>query len=130
MEVTKSRFDHITIPEQVHSYTDEELEQLKEDYLRLKAKAESGLDLTLEEQRTIIRCCRADRETKFILNKSKPVKEKKVKEPKPPKEKKLKKLTKKDFNKLLLKELQGEELTEDEIKQRDLYLESVNIKEG
>jgi hypothetical protein len=98
---------------------------LKEEYIKLKYKAESGLDLTLEEQRTVIRWMRADRETKFILN-QKPAKEPKApKAPKPPKEKKQKKLTKKEFNCILLKELRGEELTEAEIKARDLYLEKL-----
>ena len=116
--------------EQVHSLTEQELEELRTAYNTLRSKAESGGDLTLEEQRTIIRWMRADRETKFILN-HKPAKEKKVKEPKapkPPKEKKRKKLTKREFNILLLKELQGETLTEEEIIDRDRYLENVTIK--
>jgi hypothetical protein len=116
--------------ELTHSLTEEQLEELRSEYNRLKAKAENGQDLTLEEQRTIIRWMRADRETKFILN-HKPAKEKKIKEPKEPKvpkEKKRKKLTKREFNIILLKELQGETLTEEEIIDRDRYLENVTIK--
>lgn len=102
--------------EQVHSLTEQELEELRTAYNTLRSKAESGADLTLEEQRTIIRWMRADRETKFILNQ------------KPVKEKKRKKLTKKEFNILLLKELQGEELTTEELEDRDRYLETVTIR--
>ena len=109
----------------VHSLTDIELENLRTEFNILKAKAESGIDLTLEEQRTIIRWMRADRETKFILaSQGKKVKE--PKEPKAPKPKKLKKLTKKEFNAILLKELANEELTEEEILRRDAYLETIN----
>lgn len=114
--------------EQIHSLSEQELEELRTAYNSLKFKAESGADLTLEEQRTIIRWMRADRETKFILNKKPEKKVKPPKEPKPPKEKKKKKLTKKEFNVLLLKELQGEELTPEEIEARDKYLETVTVR--
>lgn len=116
--------------EPVHSLSDIELDNLRIRYTELRHKAESGLDLTLEEQRDIIRWMRADRETKFLLTKAN-AKEKKVKvpkEPKAPKVKKRKKLTKKEFNAILLKELRGEELTVEEIEDRDLYLDKLTFK--
>lgn len=116
--------------DKVHSLSDIELENLRLEYNRIRLKAETGEEITLEEQRTVIQWMRADRETKFILN-QKPIKEKKVKipkEPKPPKPKKRKKLTKKEFNAILLKELKGEELSPEEIEARDLYIEKLTFK--
>lgn len=102
--------------EPVHSLTNEELEHLKQEYTRLKNLVDSGgYELTLQDQRTILQWRRADRETKFILNKVKPkaVKEKKEKVPKV---KKPKKLSQKALGLLYIKQLQGEELTEEEIR--------------
>jgi hypothetical protein len=95
--------------EPVHSLTDEELEDLKNKYISIKYKLENeGYELTLEDQKTILSWRRADRETKFILNK-KVIKIKKLKKPKKPK-----KLSKKALGELIIKEMNGEVLTEDE----------------
>jgi hypothetical protein len=96
--------------EPVHSLSSDELEQLKQEYERLKKLVNSGHVLTLQDQRTILQWRRADRETKFILNqvKEKPVKEKVVKVKKP------KKLGKKALGLLLIKQMKKEELTEEE----------------
>ena len=64
--------DIITIQEQVHSLTQEELDSLQQEYSRLKALVDSGdYELSLNDQKVILQWLRADRETKFILNKVK-----------------------------------------------------------
>lgn len=98
----------------VHEYSEEEFNQLKIEYERIKALIDTQAhELTLEEQRTILKWRRADRETKFILNKTKPVKAKS--DNRTPKVKKPKKLTKKALGLLYIKQLNGVELTEEEI---------------
>jgi len=95
--------------EPVHTLSQEELDSLQASYNKLKALVDSGTyELTLEDQRTILQWRRADRETKFILQKAKPVKEKVVRVKKP------KKLSNKAMGLLYLKEIKGEELTEEE----------------
>src|SRR5574343_1231095 len=105
--------------EPVHSLTNEELEHLKQEYTRLKNLVDSGgYELTLQEQRVILQWRRADRETKFILNKVKAKPVKPVKADKVPKPKKPKKLTQKALSLLYMRELKGEVLTEEEIRNR------------
>lgn len=91
------------------SISEEEFNTLKNRYFELKKKVEEGEELTLEEQRDVIKYVRADRETKFVL---KEVKEKEVKAAKAPKGKKLSRVR---LIELLEKELAGEELTEQEL---------------
>ena len=108
--------DIITIQEQVHSLTQEELDSLQQEYSRLKALVDSGdYELSLNDQKVILQWLRADRETKFILNKVKAKAEKIAKEPKV---KKPKKLSQKALGLIYLKELKGEELTEEENRNR------------
>lgn len=117
--------------EKVHSLTDEELAALSKAYQDLKYKVErEGYEMALDDQKIVVDWLRADRETKFILN-TKPVKEKKErvprapKEPKPPKEpkvKKPKKLTQRALGTLIIKELKGEELTEEERRNKEFTL--------
>lgn len=111
--------------EQVHSLTEAELADLDSKYQELKAKVTTeGYEMTLDDQKLVVDWLRANRETKFILN-SKPVKDKKEKvpkEPKPPKVKKPKKLTQRALGLLLMKELKGEELTEEEKRNKEFTL--------
>ena len=103
--------------EQVHSLTEAELASLESKYQELKAKVTTeGYEMTLDDQKLVVDWLRANRETKFILN-SKP-----IKEPKPPKVKKPKKLTQKALGKLLIKELSGEQLTENEKRNKEFTL--------
>ena len=108
--------------EQVHSLSEADLDS---KYQELKAKVTTeGYEMTLDDQKLVVDWLRANRETKFILN-SKPVKEKKEKvpkEPKPPKVKKPKKLTQRALGLLLMKELKGEELTEEEKRNKEFTL--------
>lgn len=100
-----------------HSISAEERERLTKEFNELKRKVEQeGYELTLEDQRTIVMFLRADRETKFILNSKPPkvVKEKVERVPKEPKVKAPKKLGQKALGTLILKEMNGEELSEDE----------------
>jgi hypothetical protein len=109
--------DLIEVKEQVHSLSQEELDFLQSEYTRLKNLVDSvEYELTIEDQRTILQWRRADRETKFILNKAKPVKEKAVKIKKP------KKLSQKALGLLYLKELKGEALTSEEERNRTFTL--------
>jgi predicted nuclease with TOPRIM domain len=108
--------DEIVIIEPVHSLSEEELDRLQQEYNRLKSLVDSGeYELTLEDQKVILQWRRADRETKFILNK---IKVKTEKEAKVPKVKKPKKLSQKALGLLYIKELQGEALTEEEERNR------------
>jgi hypothetical protein len=112
-------------PEPVHSLTDAELATLAFKYQELKTKVTTeGYEMTLDDQKLVVDWLRANRETKFILN-SKPVKEKKEKvpkEPKAPKVKKPKKLTQRALGLLLMKELKGEELTDEEKRSKEFTL--------
>jgi hypothetical protein len=109
--------DLIEVQEQVHSLTQEELDFLQSEYTRLRNLVDSGeYELTIEDQKVILQWRRADRETKFILNKAKPVKEKVVRVKKP------KKLSQKALGLLYLKELQGETLTSEEERNRTFTL--------
>lgn len=112
-------------PERVHSLSDEELQNLKIAFTVLKMKVETeGYEMTLDDQKTVVDWLRADRETKFILN-TKPVKEKKEKVPKAPKEpkvKKPKKLSQKALGQIIIKELGGIELTEEEKRNKEFTL--------
>lgn len=97
----------------VHSLSEEELDSLRKEYIRIKSLVDAGdYNLTLQDQRTILRWRRADRETKFILNKvtAKPKKEKVVKVKKP------KKLSQKALGLLYIRQMKGEVLTEEEIR--------------
>lgn len=106
--------DTSEVKEPVHSLSEEELDILSKEYTRLRALVNSGeYELTIEDQKTILQWRRADRETKFILNKTK-VKEKKDKVAKPSKPKKPKKLSQKALSLIYMKELKGESLTEEE----------------
>ena len=111
--------------EPVHSLTDAELATLDFNYQELKTKVTTeGYEMTLDDQKLVVDWLRANRETKFILN-SKPVKEKKEKapkEPKAPKVKKPKKLTQRALGLLLMKELKGEELTDEEKRSKEFTL--------
>jgi len=108
--------DEIVTTEPVHSLSQEELDSLQQEYNRLKALVDSGeYELSLEDQKVILQWRRADRETKFILNK---VKAKTEKEAKAPRVKKPKKLSQKALGLLYIKELQGEVLTEEEERNR------------
>lgn len=97
----------------VHSLSEEELDALRKEYIRIKNLVDAGdYNLTLQDQRTILRWRRADRETKFILNKvtAKPKKEKVVKVKKP------KKLSQKALGLLYIRQMKGETLSDDEIR--------------
>lgn len=107
---------------QEHSLTDEEKRVLNDKFHALKHKVETeGYEMTLDDQKLVIEWLRADRETKFILNQkpAKVVKEKVVREPRV---KKPKKLTQKALGLLIMKELKGEVLTEEELKNKNFTL--------
>ena len=107
---------------QEHSLTDEEKRVLSDKFHALKHKVETeGYEMTLDGQKLVIEWLRADRETKFILNQkpAKVVKEKVVREPRV---KKPKKLTQKALGLLIMKELKGEVLTEEELKNKNFTL--------
>lgn len=107
---------------QEHSLTDEEKRVLSDKFHALKHKVETeGYEMTLDDQKLVIEWLRADRETKFILNQkpAKVVKEKVVREPRV---KKPKKLTQKALGLLIMKELKGEVLTEEELKNKNFTL--------
>ena len=89
-------------------YSEAQKLEIKENYLKVKKKFDSGEPLTLEDQKVIIDHARADREEKFILNK---------KTAKAPKERKAKKLSRAKL--VLLLEKPEEDSTEDEVKDRD-----------
>ena len=91
-------------------YSDEKTLEIKAAYRLVKARFDSGESLTLEDQKVIIEHARADREEKFVLNA-------KAKSAKAPRERKAKKVSR--ANLVLLLEKLEEELTEDEIKDRD-----------
>lgn len=126
----------LVVNEPVHSYSNEELEALRTDYVRIKKAVteDANYDLTLEEQRAVIRWMRADREVKFMLKKAatkvKKAKSKVIKEvdengnvvAKVVKIKKPKKLSNKAMGLLALKEARGEALTDEEIRNRDYTL--------
>lgn len=108
--------DTSEIKEPVHTLTEEELDALAKEYTRLRTLVDSGeYELTIEDQKVILQWRRADRETKFILNKTK-VKEKKEAKAKDKvvKPKKPKKLTQKALSLIYMKELKKEPLTEEE----------------
>lgn len=106
--------DTSEVKEPVHTLTEEELDKLSKEYTRLRALVDSGnYELTIDDQKIILQWRRADRETKFILNKTK-VKEKKESKTKVPKPKKPKKLTQKALSLIYMKELKKEPLTEEE----------------
>ena len=108
--------------EQAHSLTEEEKRVLSEKFQALKHKVETeGYEMTLDDQKLVVEWLRADRETKFILNQkpAKVVKEKVVKEPKV---KKPKKLTQKALGTILMKELSGEALTDEEARNKHFTL--------
>lgn len=107
---------------QEHSLTDEEKRVLSDKFHTLKHKVETeGYEMTLDDQKLVIEWLRADRETKFILNQkpAKVVKEKVVREPRV---KKPKKLTQKALGLLIMKELKGEVLTEEELRNKNFTL--------
>ncbi len=105
--------------EVIHSLSEEELSLLDQKYQELKHKVTTeGYEMTLEDQKLVVDWLRANRETKFILN-AKTVKEKKEKVVKV---KKPKKLTQKALGLLLMRELAGELLTDDEKRNKEFTL--------
>jgi hypothetical protein len=107
------------IKEQAHSLPEEELALLDQKYQELKHKVTTeSYEMTLEDQKLVVDWVRANRETKFIL-KAKTVKEKKEKVVKV---KKPKKLTQKALGLLLMRELAGEVLTDDEKRNKEFTL--------
>jgi hypothetical protein len=105
--------------EVIHSLPEEELALLDQKYQELKHKVTTeGYEMTLEDQKLVVDWVRANRETKFILN-AKTVKEKKEKVVKV---KKPKKLTQKALGLLLMRELAGEVLTDDEKRNKEFTL--------
>jgi hypothetical protein len=105
--------------EVIHSLPEEELALLDQKYQELKHKVTTeGYEMTLEDQKLVVDWVRANRETKFILN-AKTVKEKKEKVVKV---KKPKKLTQKALGLLLMRELAGELLTDDEKRNKEFTL--------
>ena len=105
--------------EVIHSLPEEELAVLDQKYQELKHKVTTeGYEMTLEDQKLVVDWLRANRETKFILN-AKTVKEKKEKVVKV---KKPKKLTQKALGLLLMIELAGELLTDDEKRNKEFTL--------
>lgn len=107
------------IKEQAHSLSEEELAILDQRYQELKHKVTTeSYEMTLDDQKLVVDWVRANRETKFILN-AKTVKEKKEKVVKV---KKPKKLTQKALGLLLMRELAGEVLTDDEKRNKEFTL--------
>jgi hypothetical protein len=105
--------------EVIHSLPEEELALLDQKYQELKHKVTTeGYEMTLDDQKLVVDWVRANRETKFILN-AKTVKEKKEKVVKV---KKPKKLTQKALGLLLMRELAGELLTDDEKRNKEFTL--------
>ena len=105
--------------EVIHSLPEEELAILDQKYQELKHKVTTeGYEMTLDDQKVVVDWVRANRETKFILN-AKTVKEKKEKVVKV---KKPKKLTQKALGLLLMRELAGELLTDDEKRNKEFTL--------
>jgi hypothetical protein len=105
--------------EVIHSLLEEELTLLDQRYQELKHKVTTeGYEMTLEDQKLVVDWVRANRETKFILN-AKTVKEKKEKVVKV---KKPKKLTQKALGLLLMRELAGELLTDEEKRNKEFTL--------
>ena len=105
--------------EVIHSLLEEELALLDQKYKDLKHKVTTeGYEMTLDDQKLVVDWVRANRETKFILN-AKTVKEKKEKVVKV---KKPKKLTQKALGLLLMRELAGEVLTDDEKRNKEFTL--------
>ena len=105
--------------EVIHSLSEEELTLLNQNHQELKHKVTTeGYEMTLEDQKLVVDWLRANRETKFILN-AKTVKEKKEKVVKV---KKPKKLTQKALGLLLMRELAGELLTDDEKRNKEFTL--------
>jgi hypothetical protein len=105
--------------EVIHSLLEEELAILDQKYQELKHKVTTeGYEMTLDDQKLVVDWVRANRETKFILN-AKTVKEKKEKVVKV---KKPKKLTQKALGLLLMRELAGEVLTDDEKRNKEFTL--------
>ena len=105
--------------EVIHSLPEEELALLDQKYQELKHKVTTeSYEMTLEDQKLVVDWVRANRETKFILN-AKTVKEKKEKVVKV---KKPKKLTQKALGLLLMRELAGELLTDDEKRNKEFTL--------
>lgn len=105
--------------EVMHSLPEEELAILDQRYQELKHKVTTeSYEMTLEDQKLVVDWLRANRETKFILN-AKTVKEKKEKVVKV---KKPKKLTQKALGLLLMRELAGELLTDDEKRNKEFTL--------
>ena len=103
----------------IHSLSEEELAILDQRYQELKHKVTTeSYEMTLEDQKLVVDWLRANRETKFILN-AKTVKEKKEKVVKV---KKPKKLTQKALGLLLMRELAGEVLTDDEKRNKEFTL--------
>jgi hypothetical protein len=105
--------------EVIHSLLEEELAILDQKYQELKHKVTTeGYEMTLDDQKLVVDWVRANRETKFILN-AKTVKEKKEKVVKV---KKPKKLTQKALGLLLMRELAGELLTDEEKRNKEFTL--------
>jgi hypothetical protein len=103
----------------IHSLSEEELAILDQRYQELKHKVTTeSYEMTLEDQKLVVDWVRANRETKFILN-AKTVKEKKEKVVKV---KKPKKLTQKALGLLLMRELAGELLTDEEKRNKEFTL--------
>lgn len=126
----------------VHSLTDEEFEALRARYQELKVLVETqGYQLTIEDQRDIVKWMRVNREVAFVLN-QKPAKEpkaprvKKVKEVNPVsgeveekevvvKVRKKRKIGKKLFEAILIKEMSGGVLTEEEEEDKQRYIGAI-----
>lgn len=105
--------------EVIHSLSEEQLALLDQKYQELKHKVTTeGYEMTLEDQKLVVDWLRANRETKFIIN-AKTVKEKKEKVVRV---KKPKKLTQKALGLLLMRELAGEALTDDEKRNKEFTL--------
>jgi len=105
--------------EVIHSLSEDELSLLDQKYQELKHKVTTeSYEMTLEDQKLVVDWLRGNRETKFILN-AKTVKEKKEKVVKV---KKPKKLTQKALGLLLMRELAGELLTDEEKRNKEFTL--------
>lgn len=102
--------------EELPPYTEEEKEKIEKDYQEVRLRiAMPGYEQTLEDQRIIIRHCRAFRETRFYIAKQEEKVKKETKEKKPRKTREKKevktsvaRLSEQEEQELLMKQLLGE----------------------
>ena len=101
----------------------EEFKQLEIDFLLLKKKVMEGAELSLEEQRLVIKYNRANREYKFVLASSKKETTKQLKG---------RKLSRSKLIVLLERELSGDVLSEKEVldKEHSLLVYEPKILKG